>query len=192
MIKQVQVLWYLTKDDFVNYSLDFKIYKNHQLEGYEVCDVDEDLIYDLCDINPDYFEVLGFFKNPKEITNFLDSQGVESLSSVDFTGEDYYLSVGEGTLGSSENKIVSWYEVLKKEYSSSTTWVYTVTGYDVYDIAPTGKALTYILSDILNLNESFFDEIIPNKGKIEKEEWNKILDKVYKKRKIHLGLKRVI
>ena len=49
MIKKVQVLWYLNKEDLENYCIDFKEYKSHKLEGYEICDVDEDLIYDLCD-----------------------------------------------------------------------------------------------------------------------------------------------
>lgn len=195
MLKKVQVLWYLTKDDFTNYSLDFKPYENHLIEGYEICDVDEDLIYDFCEINPDFYEPLGYFKYSKEITNYFENENISLDSTVEFTGEDYYLSVGSGDLGSSENKICSWYNPLKEAYSSKegpNMWIYDVTGYDVYNIAPTGKALTYVLSDILNVNESYFDKIIPNKGKIEKEEWNNILDKVYRKNKINLGLKRVI
>lgn len=53
MINRVQVLWYLNKDDLENYCLDFKPYKSHKLEGYEICEVDEDLIFDLCDRDPD-------------------------------------------------------------------------------------------------------------------------------------------
>lgn len=49
MINRVQVLWYLNKDDLENYCLDFKPYKSHKLDGYEICEVDEDLIFDLCD-----------------------------------------------------------------------------------------------------------------------------------------------
>ena len=55
MINRVQVLWYLNKDDLENYCLDFKPYKSHKLEGYEICEVDEDLIFDLCDRDPDRF-----------------------------------------------------------------------------------------------------------------------------------------
>ena len=39
-----------------------------------------------------------------------------------------------------------------------------VTGYDPYDLKPSGKVLTYVLADILNLHESYFDDIIPDKG----------------------------
>ena len=63
MIKKVQVLWYLNKEDLENYCIDFKEYKSHKLEGYEICDVDEDLIYDLCDRDPDRLEPIGYFKN---------------------------------------------------------------------------------------------------------------------------------
>ena len=67
-----------------------------------------------------------------------------------------------------------------------------VTGYDPYDLSLTGKTLSFILADILNLNESSLDKMIPNKGRITVEEWNEILDKMYKKNKIYLGLNRVI
>jgi hypothetical protein len=67
-----------------------------------------------------------------------------------------------------------------------------VTGYDPYDLSLTGRTLSYVLADILNLNESSLDNLIPNKGHITVEEWNKILDKVYKKNKIYLGLNRVV
>ena len=67
-----------------------------------------------------------------------------------------------------------------------------MTGYDPYDLSLTGKTLSYILADILNLNESSLDNLIPNKGHITAEEWNEILDKVYKKNKIYLGLNRVV
>lgn len=71
MIKKVQVLWYLNKEDLENYCIDFKEYKSHKLEGYEIVDVDEDLIYDLCDRDPDRLEPLGYFKNIKELENYL-------------------------------------------------------------------------------------------------------------------------
>ena len=71
MIKKVQVLWYLNKEDLENYCIDFKEYKSHKLEGYEICDVDEDLIYDLCDRDPDRLEPIGYFKNIKEIEKYL-------------------------------------------------------------------------------------------------------------------------
>ena len=212
LIKRVQVLWYLNKDDFENYCLDFKQYKSHKLEGYEIVDVDEDLIYDLCDRDPDRLEPLGYFKNIKEIQNHvkstiennefelsLDSPELISkidraIESIDFAGEDYYISIGDG-LGCEGNVIANWYDSLKREYNSSSSdnmWVLMVTGYDPYELALTGKTLTYILSDILNLNESYFDDMIPNKGHIEVEEWNNILDKVYKKNKLYLGLHRVV
>ena len=69
MIKRVQVLWYLNKEDLENYCLDFKPYKSHKLDGYEICEVDEDLIYDLCDRDPDRLEPLDYFINQKEISN---------------------------------------------------------------------------------------------------------------------------
>ena len=211
LIKRVQVLWYLNKEDFENYCLDFKEYKSHKLEGYEIVDVDEDLIYDLCDRDPDRLEPLGYFKNVKEVQNHvkstiannefelsLDSPELiakidNAVSNIEFSGEDYYISVGE--LGSDDNKIASWYDTLRQEYNSSSPdnmWVLMVTGYDPYELALTGKTLTYILSDILNLNESYFDEIIPNKGRIDVDEWNEILDKVYKKNRLYLGLKRAV
>ena len=71
MIKKVQVLWYLNKEDLENYCIDFKEYKSHKLEGYEIVDVDEDLIYDLCDRDPDRLEPLGYFQNRKELENYL-------------------------------------------------------------------------------------------------------------------------
>lgn len=212
LIKRVQVLWYLNKDDFENYCLDFKEYKSHKLEGYEIVDVDEDLIYDLCDRDPDRLEPLGYFKNIKEIQNHVkatienneyelsrDSPELkakidEAFENIEFSGEDYYISIGEG-LGCPQNRVANWYDSLRREYNSSSEdnmWILMVTGYDPYDLALTGKTLTYVLGDILNLNESYFDELIPNKGYIEVEEWNDILDKVYKKNKLYLGLKRVV
>ncbi len=209
MIKKVQVLWYLNKEDLENYCIDFKEYKSHKLEGYEIVDVDEDLIYDLCDINPDRLEPLGYFKNEKELENHvskniidneydlsLDSPELKAkidkaIESIDFDGEDYYISIGCGV----ENKIVSWFDSLKKEYATATRenlWVLAVTGYDPYDLSLTGRTLAHILADILNLNESSLDSMIPNKGHITVEEWNGILDKVYKKNKIYLGLNRVV
>lgn len=212
MIKKVQVLWYLNKEDLENYCIDFKEYKSHKLEGYEICDVDEDLIYDLCDIDSDRLEPIGYFKNKKEIENYvsdfitnnefelsLDSPELKNkidnaIDSIDFSGEDYYISVGLG-IGSDENKIVSWFDSLKNEYKTLTReklWVLAVTGYDPYDLSLTGKTLSFILADILNLNESSLDSLIPNKGRITPEEWNEILEKVYKKNKIYLGLNRVV
>lgn len=211
LIKRVQVLWYLNKEDFENYCLDFKEYKSHKLEGYEIVDVDEDLIYDLCDRDPDRLEPLGYFKNIKEVQNHvkstiennefeldLDSPELtakvdKAISSIEFTGEDYYIAIGE--LGCDGSLVASWYDSLRREYNSSSEgnmWVLMVTGYDPYELALTGKTLTYILADILNLNESYFDEIIPNKGRIDVDEWNEILDKVYKKNRLYLGLKRAV
>ena len=203
MIKKVQVLWYLNKDDLENYCLDFKEYKSHKLEGYEIVDVDEDLIYDLCDRDPDRLEPLGYFKNIKEIENYLNdtitnneldleigspelnAKIQKAIDSIDFTGEDYYISIGDG-IGCEGNKIASWYDSLRKEYNSSSNnvWVLAVTGYDPYELPLTGKALSFVLADILSL--------IPNKNRITPEEWNDILDKIYKRNKIYLGLHRVI
>lgn len=212
MIKKIQVLWYLNKEDLENYCIDFKEYKSHKLEGYEICDVDEDLIYDLCDIDSDRLEPIGYFKNKKEIENYvsdfvennefelsLDSPELKAkiakaIDSVEFSGEDYYISIGEG-IGSDENRIVSWFDSLKNEYKTLTReklWVLAVTGYDPYDLSLTGKTLAHILLDILNLNEASLDNMIPNKGHITVEEWNEILEKVYKKNKIYLGLNRVV
>ena len=67
-----------------------------------------------------------------------------------------------------------------------------VTGYDPYELSLTGRTLAHILSDILNINEASLDSLIPNKGKITIDEWNEILDKMYKKNKLYLGLNRVI
>ena len=212
MIKKVQVLWYLNKDDLENYCIDFKEYKSHKLEGYEIVDVDEDLIYDLCDRDPDRLEPLGYFKNKKEIENFvsdfvtnnefdleigspeLNSKIKKAIDSIDFSGEDYYISIGSG-IGCEGNVIASWFDSLRKEYHSSSRdniWVLTVTGYDPYDLPLTGRALSFVLADILNLNESSLDALIPNKSHISVEEWNDILEKVYKKNKIYLGLNRVV
>ena len=212
MIKKVQILWYLNKEDLENYCIDFKEYKSHKLEGYEICEVDEDLIFDLCDIDSDRLEPIGYFKNKKEIENYvsnyisnneyelsLDSPELKSkidnaISSIDFDGEDYYISIGSG-IGKEDNKISSWFNSLKNEYKIATRenlWVLAVTGYDPYDLSLTGKTLSFILADILNLNESSLDNLIPNKGRITTEEWNEILEKVYKKNKIYLGLNRVV
>lgn len=60
------------------------------------------------------------------------------------------------------------------------------------DLKPSGKVLTYVLADILNLHESYFDDIIPDKGLLEISEWNNILDEVYKKNKLYLGLYRAV
>ena len=206
MIKKVQVLWYLNKEDLENYCIDFKEYKSHKLEGYEIVDVDEDLIYDLCDRDPDRLEPLGYFKNRKEIENYLtdtitnsefdleigspelNSKIRKAIDSVEFTGEDYYISIGG-------ERIESWFDSLRREYSSSSkdnVWVLAVTGYDPYDLSLTGRTLSYVLADILNVTEASLDSLIPNKGRITVEEWNSILDRVYKKNKIHLGLHRVV
>ena len=212
MIKKVQVLWYLNKEDLENYCIDFKEYKSHKLEGYEICDVDEDLIYDLCDIDSDRLEPIGYFKNIKEVENHvrdvvinneyelsLDSPELKekvqkALDSIEFDGEDYYISIGQG-IGSDDNKIVSWFDSLRKEYNIATRenlWVLAVTGYDPYDLSLTGRTLSYILADILNVRETSLDKYIPNKNHITIEEWNNILDEIYKKNKIYLGLNRVV
>ncbi|MBQ9026538.1 MAG: hypothetical protein IJ104_09225 [Methanobrevibacter sp.] len=213
MIKRVQVLWYLNKDDLENYCLDFKPYKSHKLDGYEIYDVDEDLIYDLCDRDPDRLEPVGYFKNQKEIENYLrdyvtnnefeleigspelDSKISDAIKTIEFSEEGYYISVGDGEVGDGQNRITHWYDTLKREYNSSSkdnVWVLMVTGYDPYELSLTGKTLAHILSDILNINESSLDSLIPNKGRITVEEWNEILDKMYKKNKLYLGLNRVI
>ena len=212
MIKRVQVLWYLNKDDLENYCLDFKPYKSHKLDGYEINDVDEDLIYDLCDRDPDRLEPVGYFKNQKEVENYLrdyitnneyelkigspelNSKISDAIKTIEFTGEDYYISIGEG-IGCDNTVIASWYDSLRKEYNSASKdniWVLTVTGYDPYDLSLTGRTLSFILADILNVTESSLDSLIPNKGRISVEEWNGILDKVYKRNKIYLGLNRAV
>ena len=211
MIKKVQVLWYLNKEDLENYCIDFKEYKSHKLEGYEIVDVDEDLIYDLCDRDPDRLEPLGYFKNKKEIENHISESITnnefdleigspelnlkiqKAIDSIDFSGEDYYISI-DG-VGNGEGRIASWFDSLRKEYNSASkenVWVLAVTGYDPYDLPLTGRALSFVLADILNLNESSLDNLIPNKGHISVDEWNEILEKVYKKNKIYLGLNRVV
>ena len=212
MIKKVQVLWYLNKEDLENYCLDFKEYKSHKLDGYEIVDVDEDLIYDLCDRDADRLEPIGYFKNKKEIENYLsdtitnnefdleigspelNDKIQKAIDSIEFSGEDYSISIGSG-IGSEDNKIESWYDSLRREYNSSSkdnVWVLAVSGYDPYDLSLTGRTLSYVLSDILNVTEASLDNLIPNKGHITVEEWNEILDKVYKKNKIYLGLNRVV
>ncbi len=212
MIKKVQVLWYLNKEDLENYCIDFKEYKSHKLEGYEIVDVDEDLIYDLCDRDPDRLEPVGYFKNKKEIENYLsdyitnnefdleigsdelNSKIQKAIDSIDFAGEDYYISIGSG-IGEEDARIANWFDSLKKEYDSASKnniWVLTVTGYDPYDLPLTGRALSFVLADILNLNESSLDSLIPKKGRISVEEWNEILEKIYKKNKIYLGLNRAV
>ena len=187
MIKKVQVLWYLNKEDLENYCIDFKEYKSHKLEGYEIVDVDEDLIYDLCDRDPDRLEPLGYFKNKKEIENHISENITnnefdleigspelnlkiqKAIDSIDFSGEDYYISI-DG-VGNDEGRIASWFDSLRKEYNSASkenVWVLAVTGYDPYDLPLTGRALSFVLADILNLNESSLDNLIPNKGHIGK------------------------
>ncbi|WP_459538310.1 hypothetical protein [Methanobrevibacter sp.] len=211
MIKKVQVLWYLNKDDLENYCIDFKEYKSHKLEGYEIVDVDEDLIYDLCDRDPDRLEPLGYFKNIREIENYLtdtitnsefdlelDSPELKdkiqrAIDSIEFSGEDYYISIADAA--GNIIKIAGWFDALRKEYDSSSkdnVWILAVTGYDPYDLSLTGRTLSFVLADILNVTEASLDNLIPNKGHITVEEWNEILDKVYKKNKIYLGLNRVV
>lgn len=211
MIKKVQVLWYLNKDDLENYCIDFKEYKSHKLEGYEIVDVDEDLIYDLCDRVPDRLEPLGYFKNIREIENYLtdtitnsefdlelDSPELKdkiqrAIDSIEFSGEDYYISIADAA--GNVIKIAGWFDALRKEYDSSSkdnVWILAVTGYDPYDLSLTGRTLSFVLADILNVTEASLDNLIPNKGHITVEEWNEILDKVYKKNKIYLGLNRVV
>lgn len=207
MIKKVQVLWYLNKEDLENYCIDFKEYKSHKLDGYEICEVDEDLIYDLCDRDPNRLEPIGYFKNKKEIENYLSDTIInneydleigspelerkinDACQNIEFSGEDYYISIDDG------KRIASWFDALRREYNSSSkdnVWVLAVTGYDPYDLSLTGRTLSYVLADILNINESSLDSMIPNKGHISVEEWNSILDKIYKKNKIYLGLNRVV
>ena len=197
----------MNKEDLENYCIDFKEYKSHKLEGYEICDVDEDLIYDLCDRDPDRLAPLGYFKNIREIENYLsdtitnnefdleigspelEAKIKRACENIEFSGEDYYISIDDG------ERIVGWFDALRREYNSSSKenmWVLAVTGYDPYDLSLTGRTLSYVLADILNLNESSLDSLIPNKNRITVEEWNEILDKVYKKNKIYLGLHRVV
>ena len=124
----------------------------------------------------------------------LDGKIKKAIDSVEFSGEDYYISIGDG-IGSDDNRIASWFDSLRKEYDSSSKnnmWVLMVTGYDPYEISLTGRALSFVLADILNVTESSLDNLIPNKGRISVEEWNGILDKVYKKNKIYLGLHRSV
>ena len=125
----------------------------------------------------------------------LNSKISDGLKTIDFTEEGYYISVGDGDIGDKENIITHWYNQLKKEYNSSSkdnVWVLMVTGYDPYELSLTGRTLAHILSDILNINEASLDSLIPNKGRITIDEWNEILDKMYKKNKLYLGLNRVI
>ena len=125
----------------------------------------------------------------------LNSKISDGLKTIDFTEEGYYISVGDGDIGDKENIITHWYDQLKKEYNSSSkdnVWVLMVTGYDPYELSLTGRTLAHILSDILNINEASLDSLIPNKGRITIDEWNEILDKMYKKNKLYLGLNRVI
>ena len=162
MVKRVQVLWYLNKDDLENYCLDFKPYQSHKLDGYEICEVDEDLIYDLCDRDPDRLEPIGYFKNKKEVENYLKDY---------ITNNEFDLEINSPELNS-------------KISDGLKTIDFTEEGY--------GRTLAHILSDILNINEASLDSLIPNKGRITIDEWNEILDKMYKKNKLYLGLNRVI
>ncbi len=155
---------------------------------------------------------MGYFKNIKELENYLsdtitnneldlelDSPELKNkiqnaIDSVEFTGEDYYISIGDG-IGEDGTRIASWFDSLRREYNSSSkdnVWVLAVTGYDPYELSLTGRTLSYVLADILNVTEASLDNMIPNKNRITIEEWNEILDKVYKKNKIYLGLNRVV
>ena len=107
MIKRVQVLWYLNKDDLENYCLDFKPYQSHKLDGYEIYDVDEDLIYDLCDRDPDRLEPVGYFKNKKEIENYLKEH---------ITNNEYDLEIGSPELNS---KISDAIDTIVKEMENN-------------------------------------------------------------------------
>ena len=92
----------------------------------------------------------------------------KAIDSIDFSGEDYYISIGEG-IGNDNTVIASWFDSLRKEYNSSSkenVWVLAVTGYDPYDLSLTGRTLSYVLADILNVTETSLDSLIPNKGHI--------------------------
>jgi len=209
MTDKLQILWYLKKDDFTNYCIDFRPYKNKKIEGYEISEVDEDLIYDLTDKNPDKLEVLGFFRSENELKKHiknsiennnndlssteLDKKTSKAYDAIEWSGEDYYISAGDDKLGSDSNKILNWYDALKEDYADSLgLWILWITGYDVFDLKCGGKVLTYVLSDIFNLPESYFDEMIPNKGIISINEWNRVIEKMEKKYHFKTGLKRTI
>ncbi|WP_409200776.1 hypothetical protein [Methanobrevibacter sp. DSM 116169] len=198
MTKKLQVLWYLKKDDFINYAIDFKPFNdNKKIEGYEISELDEDLIYDLMDKNPEELELLGFFQSESELKKYL-KENIESeddlltyYENINWTGEDYYISYGPEKLGS--NKILNWYDALKEEYSKSLgIWIQWITGYDTYDLKCGGKVLTYVLADIFNLPESYFNELIPDKGMISIQEWNRVIERMEKKYHLELGLKKSI
>ena len=126
MINRVQVLWYLNKDDLENYCLDFKPYKSHKLEGYEICEVDEDLIFDLCDRDPDRLQPVDYFKNRTEVENYLTDY---------ITNEEYELAVDSVELKDKINKAIEkLHEDLQFDYqkefemivinaSEQTRWV---------------------------------------------------------------------
>ena len=120
----------------------------------------------------------GYFKNKKEIENYisdyitnsefelelnspeLKNKIKKSIEKINFTNEDYYICIGSG-IGCNDSIITNWYDSLKKEYSKALKedlWVLKVCNYDPYNLALTGKTLTYVLSDILNLKESYFDK----------------------------------
>ena len=163
--------------------------QSYTLDVYKITDVAAEIKNYLTDyITNEEYELAVDSPELKDKIN-------KAIETIDFSDEGYYISVGSGEIGDSENKIVHWYEALKKEYNSSSKdniWVLMVTGYDPYDLKPSGKVLTYVLADILNLHESYFDDIIPNKGLLEISEWNDILDEVYKKNKLYLGLHRTV
>ena len=112
------------------------------------------------------------FKNIKELENYLcdtitnnefdleigspelNDKIQRAIDSIEFDGEDYYISIGSG-IGTEGNRVASWYDALRQEYNSASKdniWVLAVTGYDPYDLSLTGRTLSYVLADILNVN----------------------------------------
>ena len=125
MIKKVQVLWYLNKEDLENYCIDFKEYKSHKLEGYEICDVDEDLIYDLCDRDPDRLEPIGYFKNAKEIENYLSDTITNNEFDLDLDSPELKEKIN--TACSNLAAAISWLSPFSKTQDFR---------YGVFSIAP--------------------------------------------------------
>ena len=100
----------MNKEDLENYCIDFKEYKSHKLEGYEICDVDEDLIYDLCDIDSDRLEPIGYFKNQKEIENYV----------VDFvTDNEYELSLDSPELKAKIDDVIASIGISEDEINTA-------------------------------------------------------------------------
>ncbi|MDL2271376.1 hypothetical protein LJC03_06190, partial [Methanobrevibacter sp. OttesenSCG-928-I08] len=137
MIKKLQILWYVKKEDFTNYCLDFKPYNSKLIKGYEIAELDEDLIYDLCDKNPDELEIIGYFHSENELKNhlreYITSEEYEleigsveledkinkAFDTINWSEEDYYISQGADSLGSTSNKIANWFDILTEEYNSN-------------------------------------------------------------------------